>query len=160
MTRQDAVAAVALLSMAYNRDMEDGQLELYLSSLSGVDSDALADGVRFLIGTEKWFPTVAAILEASSPATPSADRAWGTVCARIAAGGRLVGARGFDPTTRAAIQACGGWVSLCNSQNPEGDRYTFVRTFKAMHAENIRTARTQPPVEIEGSHQIGHPNDK
>ena len=39
--------------------------------------------------------------------------------------------KGLSPEIVSGISACGGWVTLCQSENPTGDRIIFMRAYKS-----------------------------
>jgi hypothetical protein len=161
-SRRDAFAALAWLQTAYARDMPAEQATIYLDALADIDPDGLAAALPLLAKTERWFPTIAAIMEASAPVGRSPEEAWGTVLARIRQLGRMGGAAGLDPDVRAAVDACGGWVAICESSNPTGDRITFVKAYSAIAQRAARTPQTgnQPLALTEALRQIGNLHDQ
>ncbi len=130
-SRRIAVAAIAKLSIAYGKEMPDAQIDIYIDALCDLEADALSRAVDVLISTEKFFPSIAAIREAAlvDDSRLTADEAWAFITTRIQSGGRAAGTKGLTDETRRAIDACGGWVALCESQNPSSDRFTFVRSY-------------------------------
>ena len=131
--RRIAVAAIAKLPIAYGKEMPDEQIDIYIDALCDLEADALARAVDVLISTEKFFPSIAGIREAALVDTNrlSAEEAWAFITRRIQSGGRAAGTRGLTEETKNAVDACGGWVALCESQNPTSERFTFVRSYNA-----------------------------
>ncbi len=162
MSRRDAFAALAWLQTVYGRDMPAEQATIYLDALTDIDPDGLAAALPVIVKTERWFPTIAAIIEAAAPVARSPEEAWGAVLARIRRLGRMGGAAELDPDVRAAVDACGGWVAICESTNPTGDRITFVKAYTAIAQRAARTPQTgsHPPALAEALRQIGNRHDQ
>ena len=131
--RRAVVAALAILSTAFDKEMADEQIDIYINALHDLAPDQLERAVHVVISNERFFPAVATIRQAAleDGRRLSAEEAWAFVCRRIQSGGRLAGARGLSEETRTGISACGGWMALCQSQNPTGDRIAFVRAYSA-----------------------------
>ena len=158
--RRNAVAAISKLAIAYDKELTDERIDLYIDALYDLDSSALARAVSRVISTERYFPTVAVLREAAfreeDALTP--EEAWGAVCDHMRTYGRLRGARGLSDEIRRSVDACGGWMALCDSTNPTGDRITFVKVYTAMRNRKQReqAERWATPPEVEGLlRQIG-----
>jgi hypothetical protein len=131
--RRTVVAALAVLSTAFGKEMPDEQIDIYINTLCDLEPDALEQAVQIVIREERFFPAIATLRAAAvrDDARLSAEEAWGFICRRIQSGGRMAGTKGLTEETTRAIDACGGWVTLCESQNPTGDRIAFVRAYAA-----------------------------
>ena len=131
--RRAVVAALAVLSTAFGKEMSDEQIDIYINALYDLPADQLERAVHVVIATERFFPAIATIREAalSDDSRLSAEEGWAFVCRRIRTGGRSAGSRGLSPEIQAGVDACGGWPALCQSENPTGDRIAFVRAYGA-----------------------------
>lgn len=158
--RRNAVAAISKLAIAYDKELTDERIDLYIEALYDLDANALLNAVNSVISTERHFPTIAVIREAAfrDDEALTAEEAWASVCDRIRAYGRSGGVGDLRGEIRAAIASCGGWVALCESTNPAGDKITFVRAYRAA---SERTHRQQaerwatPPEMTSALQQIG-----
>tara|TARA_R110002020_G_scaffold199549_1_gene401035 strand:- start:12261 stop:12791 length:531 start_codon:yes stop_codon:yes gene_type:complete len=141
--RRHAIAAIAKLALAFGKDLNKEQADLYLTSLRDLTSHQLTTAVNKVISNEKFFPAIATLRSAAfeNDSEPSAEEAWGIVTERIQRQGRAAGARSLPELFQTAIGACGGWPALCESTNPTGDRITFVRAYaSALQREQRTTA--------------------
>lgn len=130
--RRVAVAAIAKLSIAYDKEMSDEQIDIYINAIHDV-SDSLEDAVNSIISTERFFPSVATI---RSVALRDANRlgaedAWGVVIALIQSRGRLAKTKGLSPEIRAALDAVGGYQALCATEKIDAARYSFTKAYNA-----------------------------
>lgn len=158
--RRNAVAAISKLAIAYDKELTDERIDLYIEALYDLDVAALSAAVNRVISTERYFPTVAVLREAAfrEEGAPTPEEAWGAVCERIRAYGRSGGAGTLSSEIRLAIDACGGWVALCESTNPTGDKITFVKAYQSHRQREMRKQAerwTTPPEIIGQLKQIG-----
>jgi hypothetical protein len=157
--RRIAVAAIAKLSIAYGKEMEDGQIDIYINALYDL-SNSLDRAVDRIISTERYFPAVATIRAAAlrDDTRLSPEEAWGFITHMIQAMGRTASTRGLNQETKAAVNACGGYQALCASENRTGDRITFTRAYTA-YLERVDRRRAEvwriPQTLREGMEQIG-----
>ncbi len=144
--RRAAASAVALLAVTFDKDMSDEQIDIYINNLCDLEADKLHQAVQIVIQEERFFPAIATIRAAANhdPDQMSAEEAWGFVCRRIQAEGRMAGTRGLTDQTVKAIDSCGGWVTLCESTNPIGDRIAFVRSYASANQRAARQKVTVP----------------
>ena len=151
-SRQAVVAVLAVLSTAFSKEMPDEQIDIYMDALSDLSPDQLQRAVNIILAEERFFPSIAAIRQAATDDVSrlSPEEAWAFVCRRIQTGGRLAGAKGLSPEIVSGISACGGWVTLCQSENPTGDRITFVRAYKSFveRAKREPSSEGRPPEEL------------
>jgi len=161
--RRNAVAAIGKLAIAYDKEMSDEQIDLYIDALYDLDGAVLSRAVDRVISTERYFPTVAVIRGAAFRKNDSLspEEAWGAVCDHMRTYGRLRGARGLNDEIRRAVDACGGWMALCGSTNPTGDRITFVKAYTAIQERSHREQAEKwftPPQLVGLLRQIGKGN--
>ena len=132
-SRRNAVAAIAKLSIAFGKEMPDEQIDLYINMLYDIPSDALQQAVDVIITTERFFPAIATIRAAAlqDESHLNAEEAWAFVSRRIQTNGRMAGTTGLTAEMKVGIDACGGWMALCQSENPTGNRIAFVRAYSS-----------------------------
>ncbi len=140
--RKHAIAAIAKLALAFGKDLNKEQADIYLTSLRDLTSEQLTSAVNKVISNERYFPAIATLRSAAleNASQPSAEEAWGIVSERIRTQGRAAGARSLPSLFQTAIEACGGWPALCESTNPTGDRIAFVRAYSSASQRQQREA--------------------
>jgi len=131
--RRVAVVSITKLAFAFSKQLEDQQIDIYIDNLYDLDPEELTVAVDRIIRTENFFPSIAKIREIAliGENNLSSGEAWSQVCQRIQRSGMNGGTKGFNPSTTAAILACGGYPQLCQSLNPNNDRYIFTRAYDA-----------------------------
>jgi|TARA_R110000824_G_scaffold401728_1_gene614181 hypothetical protein len=140
--RRQAIAAIAKLALAFSKNMNQEQIDIYLTSLRDLSAEQLSTAVNKVMSNERYFPAIATLRSAAleNDSEPSAEEAWGIINERIRAQGRAAGARSLSSLSQTAIQACGGWTSLCESTNPTGDRIAFVRAYNSVATREKKQA--------------------
>ena len=130
-SRRAMVAALAVLATAFGKEMPDEQIDIYITSLCDLSPDQIERAVKFVIAEERFFPAIATIRNAAvnDASRLSPEEAWGFICQRIQRQGRSAGVRGLSPEIVSGVGSGGGWMALCQSENPVGDRITFVRAY-------------------------------
>lgn len=146
--RRMAVAAIAKLSIAFDKQMADEQIDLYINMIYDLPSDALEKAVDHIIANEKFFPAIATIRKTAveqhwNEQLLSPEEAWAFICRRISKGGRAAGTTGLTLEMKFAVDACGGWMALCQSEHPQRDRYTFTKAYKDRQ-ERVKQLQSQP----------------
>ena len=63
--RRMAVAAIAKLSIAFDKQMPDEQIDLYINMIYDLPSDTLEKAVDHIIANEKFFPAIAGSAEST-----------------------------------------------------------------------------------------------
>lgn len=128
--RRVAVAAIAKLSIAYDKEMSDEQIDIYINAIYDL-ADALDATVNSIISTERFFPSVATIRSVAlrDDNRLDAEDAWGVVIALIQSRGRLAKTKGLSIEIRAAIDAVGGYQALCATERVDSARYTFIKAY-------------------------------
>jgi hypothetical protein len=72
-----------------------------------------------------------AVVELQEPTLP-AELALVEVIAQVGRTGRYGAPEWSSPAVAAAVQAMGGWVAVCDSDNPEAFRAHFLRLYEPM----------------------------
>jgi hypothetical protein len=73
-----------------------------------------------------------AVVEAEQGATLPGELALAEVMAQVSRTGRYGAPSWSSPALAAAVQAMGGWVAVCDSDNPEAFRAHFLRLYEPM----------------------------
>jgi len=152
--RRNAVMAIHRLSTAFSKNMSDEMIEIYMDALSDIEEHDLMRAVNSVISNERYFPAVATIRAAAFEQVGDIgpEEAWGLVCERIRSAGRTSNSYGLPETARKAIKTCGGWMQLCESTNPTGDKITFTKAYIAFSSRN-KKALTERWADDSASHK-------
>ena len=102
--------------------------------------------------TSKWFPTVAELRDAAfgiienRAGIPSAAEAWGEVMAAMRYAAPARRPQFSHPVIRRAVEAVGGWYTLCTSESGVADRSKFFQAYEQIVARDREQARVLPEV--------------
>lgn len=135
MSRPGAVAAMAVLDVAYPRRFPEPSLRMYIDALADLEDDALLTAVQDMVLTSKYPPRVAEIREQvlrSVGATPTTGEAWQEVTETCRTLGRGVIPDWSDPIIRDALNMAGGYVEACNTEYPGGMASRFAKSYEAL----------------------------
>lgn len=144
MTRSEAKKLLAMLALAFDNETKPVVAELYVEGMLDLDVEPAARGVKRIIGTERFFPRLAQIREA----TFNEDRdggndsmegaeAWSVVCKAISRVG-MYRTPTFDDQIIAHCVECFGWQELCLSENAVADRARFIELYNQIVKRNER----------------------
>lgn len=122
-------------------DLQDKNMMLFwYESLMDIPMQVLTAAVHKLISQEEFYPNIAKIRKAASEIINGEPvdetEAWGLVKKAIRSFGyaRAEEAYASLPVEVVqAIQAMGGWLEICSSENDEADRAHFYRTMKSIN---------------------------
>ncbi len=82
----------------------------------------------------------------ASPAVPDVDQAWAEVVDGIRRHGRAERPEFSHPLIAAAVDGMGGWLALCQSENPVADRAHFLKLYGVATIRQERDAAVSPAV--------------
>lgn len=122
-------------------DLQDKNMMLFwYESLMDIPMQVLTAAVHKLISQEEFYPNIAKIRKAASEIINGEPidetEAWGLVKKAIRSFGyaRAEEAYASLPVEVVqAIQAMGGWLEICSSENDEADRAHFYKTMKSIN---------------------------
>ena len=122
-------------------DLQDKNMMLFwYESLMDIPMQVLTAAVHKLISQEEFYPNIAKIRKAASEIINGEPvdetEAWGLDKKAIRSFGyaRAEEAYASLPVEVVqAIQAMGGWLEICSSENDEADRAHFYRTMKSIN---------------------------
>jgi len=141
--RERFVAAMAMLSGVFNRQLSDEAVEGYWLVLKAVPMDDLARATRKALAECRFMPTPAELLELSGCGGPRAlvaevAVAWGAVRAAMDRHDYTTSVD-FGPLVNAVVHNLGGWVQLCAASIPELEwrRKKFEEVYAAFKAKPI-----------------------
>lgn len=136
---------VAALVDAYPRvPIEARTVKVYCAALADIPVAELRAAAMKLIGSSRFFPTVAEIREAwalskTGPKRSGLD-AWGDVLREVQRVGWYGTPKLEDPVAAAAVKAL-GWRALCESDNQAADRAHFAKAYESIAARNLEAVQ-------------------
>lgn len=152
MTDQKIRDAIRLLIVAYPRaDFPAETQKAYAQMLKDLDPDMVLAAVQDVISKSTFFPAVAEIRTAVNSLNEKvmgrldAYSAWDVVSTQI----RRIGSYGqpeLDDLTARAVDAVGGWRTICMSTNTPSDRARFVQAYDTLLARYRDDVVTLPQV--------------
>lgn len=154
MNRSEAskLVTVMLASVPSNRvDPRNvpGMIDAYTDLLSDLTYEQCNAGLRVLLQTRTWLPSVAdiraAALELTRGPVRAGGEAWGGVLKAISAEGAYrtpgVDFTFSDPVTARCVEAL-TWQTLCLSENPTAERARFIELYDRLAAQTRREAQS------------------
>lgn len=140
MSKNGVLKALATLNAAYQRELNDPTISLYVSALSDLDDEALMGAILDIIVTSRFFPTVAEVRERAFFRThpqgipPAPDLAWNEVMTQVRSVGRRERPVFTHDLIKATLDLTGGYVRLCDAlETSEGaNRAQFISTYQRL----------------------------
>lgn len=140
MSREGVVKALATLSAAYQRELTDPTIALYIEALSDLDDQALMGATLDATVVSKYFPTIAELRERAvfrqhpEGTPPPAELAWNEVMGQVTSKGRWERPVFSHDMIRLTLDMTGGYVRLCDAQTAsEGaNRAQFISTYQRL----------------------------
>jgi len=164
MTKPDAIEALAVLTAAYNREIPEQTLRIYVKALEDLDRDSLLGATTDLMVTSKFFPTVAELrrraveISAGGELPPDAYAAWFEIAEAAARVGRDRRPSWSHPAIGAALDQIGGYRRICDSELIGVERSHFLKAYDVLVERTLREA--QIPAALQSSlQQIGQGGD-
>lgn len=147
MNRSEVVEITKLLANAYPgaEKWTPERVQIWAEMLRDLDAPTTRAAAIAWIGTQKWAPVIAEIRELATGGgkEPSAGEAWEEVCRQIS----MIGSWGWPTWSSGAIgeavNALGGWLAICVSENAIADRAHFLRLYDQI-AERWKRVRQAP----------------
>lgn len=149
MNSEQATKIITMLAAAYpNQALSTPTMQVYTQFLSDLSYEQAQAAVIKHIATSKFFPRISEIrqaaLEVSLDKLPAPAEAWNEAQKQI----RLKGYTGkpdfSNPLIAKTVDAMGGWMELCQSEEPTGViRAHFLRIYEGLaesEADRIKTA--------------------
>lgn len=140
MSRQGVVKALATLSAAYQRELTDPTIALYIEALSDLDDQALMGATLDVAVISKFFPTIAELRERAvfrqhpQGQPPAPEMAWNEIMLAVRTKGRWERPLFSHELVQATLDLTGGYVRLCEAQTAsEGaNRAQFIATYQRL----------------------------
>lgn len=146
MAKTDEVTdVIAALVDAYPRaGIEARTVRVYCMALADIPVAELRAAAMKLIGSSRFFPSVAEIREAWALAKTGPKRsgldAWGDVLREVQRVGWYGTPALEDPIAAAAVKVL-GWRALCESDNQAADRAHFAKAYESIAARNLEAVQ-------------------
>lgn len=150
MTSIEAAKIIATLIAAYPRvDISEETTKLYAKFLQDLDYHQVQAAVVKHIATSPYFPTIAELRQAAVDVIPDSNiplpgEAWAEVTKHM----RDVGYTGkptfSHPLIEKTIQAMGGWIALCQSEDGMVDRAHFMKIYESYRNRHVEEVKTAP----------------
>lgn len=125
---------ILLLKSAYPRQpVTQSTLDVYQLMLADIDVDLLRRAAHHHVATSQYFPSIAELRAEASGGKdlPTAEEAWGEVCAAVRRVGRYRLPPTFShPLIHDAVSAI-GWNTITDSETVGVERAHFFRIFEA-----------------------------
>ena len=125
----------------------------YHRILHDLDAQLLDAAALELGGTSKFFPAASELrqtafgLKAVASGELTAGDAWAMVSKAFGIHGHYQGVPDhFPPLVKRAVDAVGGWTSLCLSENGMADRAHFLKVYDTLDARTKQETRMLPEV--------------
>lgn len=148
MSREHAVAAVALIVAAYPRqEFPPASQKLYVEMLADLDGPLLIAAVKDYVTQGTFLPSIAELRNAAYALTAQAAglldaySAWEKVTVEIRHTGYHRTPE-LDELTMQAVRSVGGWRNLCMSENIVADRARFIDAYEIfLRREQVQAVR-------------------
>ena len=143
MTREEFLAGLKVLTMAYSKDMTQEQTAMWYSFFSFDDFQTFRTAIKKLCVTSRFFPSIADI-KATMAETDlkkiSADEAWNDVQIAIQRYGYYRPKEAMESltdTTQAAIRSLGGFQRVCVRENDDWFRKDFCKIYDDIKGRDV-----------------------
>ena len=150
----EVVKVLAVLAAAWpNYEIKDGTADVYARALADIPGEVLdaaaidhiSRGVRFFPAASELRDAAFGILE-NRLGIPCAAEAWGEVSGGMRDAPPTRCPSFSHPVIRRVVNACGGWYTLCTSDNATADRARFLEAFEQITARDREQRRMLPEV--------------
>jgi len=145
---------LAILEGMYPRfKLEPRAVEAYYAILGDLPTDLLK-AATLQIGSEArpFFPAAGELRQVAfdlidqQAGVPNAWDAWTEVCRKIGVDGHVHTPEFSHPLVSQTIDAVGGWLTLCMSENSVADRARFVQAYEVLSKRECYRVRMLPQV--------------
>lgn len=150
MTSLEAAKVIATLIAAYPRiEISEETTKLYAKFLQDLDYKQVQAAVVKHIAISPYFPTIAELRQAALDViqdnrAPLPGEAWAEVAQQM----RDIGYTGrptfSHPLIEKTVQAMGGWIALCQSEDGMVDRAHFLKVYESYRTRHVEEVKTAP----------------
>lgn len=145
MSNKGVAKALAVLTAAYQREMTDPTIALYVEHLNDIDDGLLMKAANDLIIRSTYFPTIASIrdycarLVLGDGIPPEAPSAWAEVMKAISSTGRHYRPQWRHALIGLALDEVGGYYDACMTSTIDITRMRFEKVYERMRSELIKS---------------------
>jgi|GEM_PF-5471722 hypothetical protein len=138
--------AIAVLAEYFRVELTPAAARMWAEDLGSMTSEELERAIAKIRGNTDFdfMPTPGRIIEAAQADQMGADAAWAEVVQRISRQGRMATTKDWSPRIQAAVAACGGYPTMCSSERPDNDRFTFRRAYNESKSPTQRALESGP----------------
>lgn len=157
MAKSDTAKAIAMLQLAFSKELSNERYKLYVEMLSDINPITLTVAVKNLINSAKFLPTIAELREEAGKISSFVNNeekedmadAWGLVIKAVGRGGYDRGLEYLDGIVLETARPI--WRDICYDENIMATRAHFLKMYeqklKQAHDRNIiREAVAQIPI--------------
>ncbi len=134
-------------------ELTSAHFKAYHGALEDIPIDLLSAAAQTIAVRNKFFPSAAELRQAAfalmeqANGVPGAYDAWGEVMKSFGPYGRHTGAPEWThPLIGDAVDAIGGYITLCNSENTVADRSRFIAAYETLQKREREVTRMLPVV--------------
>lgn len=140
MTKEDFLKGIKLLTIAYNKEFTEEQIEVWYSILGEYKVDEFSKAIQELIKTEKFMPSIAHITEHIAKAhfkdVPGAESEWDNVISAVHRFGSYKEKEALNNLceyTRKIVKLI-GYYRICTSTQEEQvwNKKEFIEEYNAL----------------------------
>lgn len=150
MTDKEFIKAMTFLSIAFDKDLDSKQINIYYSYFKNENYDVIKNTFKRIIATRKFFPTVSDIKQEleiikNPELENNAEEEWGKVLFAIrkyGSYGALEAMESFSPLTQTIVRSLGGFSELCFCGSLDFKRKDFIKMYNNMKSDIVRATMT------------------
>lgn len=145
MDKEKFIKGIKMLSLAYNKDFDEEQIEVWYSMLNEYTSEEFSKAIQDLIKTEKYMPSIAHITEAiakqKTSNLPSAEDEWQEVINSIHRYGYYRQKEALDslnPYTRKITEYIGfERICMASPEEQTWNKKNFIEEYNSLKDKEI-----------------------
>lgn len=152
-TLEEVARILGGLAMLYPRHtLTEATITAYHRVLEDIEEPLLDRAALHLGSTNAFFPAASELRAAAfelvdaASGIPDAFTAWGEVMKSFGPYGRYRVPEWTHPLIKESVDAIGGYLNLCNSDNATADRARFIQAYETLARRRTRNERMLPPV--------------
>ena len=153
MTREEFVKAMSFLGIAYNKEFEQKQVEVWFTFFHDARYEDFVQAVKRIVVRSRFLPSIADIKHEitliSNPVLQlNANDEWEKVLRSVRLYGSYrvkEGMNSLEPLTQKVVRMLGGFNAICQSTDGDWLRKNFVSLFNEALETNLETLSLSEP---------------
>lgn len=153
MTKEDFAKAMSFLGMAYDKEFEQKQVEVWFTFFHQEEFQDFKQAVTRLISKSKFLPSIAEVKQEialiKNPVLQlNAEDEWSKVQLAIRKHGQYSpreGMESLEPQTQRVVRMMGGFQAICQSTEGDWLRKNFVSLFNELAETNQDALQLSEP---------------